>query len=116
MTCKLRRYLHGQRPGRIQLGIRGGPFGTVLSALFDDDTQDVLLFARETRGRFRGRAVGGPWLGRLVRYSVYLLTTTRKMCRYLHGKRAWRAVGGPFGMVLCVLFDEDTHDMLLFTR
>ncbi len=36
-------------------------FGTVLSALFDDDTHDVLLFTREARGTFRWRAHGGPF-------------------------------------------------------
>ena len=39
----------------------GGPFGTVLSALWDDDTHNVLLFARKTRGPIRGRAVGHPF-------------------------------------------------------
>ena len=78
----------------------GRPFGTEPSALFDDDTHDVLLFTWETRGPFRGRAVGHPWATRLARYSLHFLITTRTMCCYLHGKRAWRTVGGPFGTVL----------------
>ena len=35
----------------------GGPFGTVLFALFDDDTHDVLLFTWEARG---GEILAGP--------------------------------------------------------
>ncbi len=57
-TRKMCRCLHGQRPGGIHGGIGGHPVGTKLSALFDDDTHDVLLFARGTRGLFCGRAVG----------------------------------------------------------
>ena len=53
MTRKMCCYLHKKRVG--QCG--GHPPGTVLSALFDDDTPDVLLFAQETRGPFRGRPI-----------------------------------------------------------
>jgi hypothetical protein len=101
-------YLHGERPGQIH----GGPFGTGLSALFDDDTHDVLLFARKTPGRNFGR----PVAGRLVRDSLHFLMTTRTMYCYLHGKRPGQIHGGPFGTGLSALFDDDTHDVLLFAR
>ena len=47
-------YLHGKRNG----GIHGGPFGMVLSALFDDNAHDVLLFARKTPGATPETLVG----------------------------------------------------------
>ena len=50
-------YLHGDRVGRFVGGFGGRPLGAVPCALFDDDTHDVLLVARETQRRFRGRAV-----------------------------------------------------------
>ena len=79
-------YLHGKRPGEIL----GGPFGTGLSALFDDDTHDVLLFARKTAGP----NFGPPAAGRLVWDSLHFLMTTLTMYGDLHGKRAWRTQGG----------------------
>ena len=41
-TRRMCRYLHGQRV----VGFVGGQFGMVLSALVNEDTHDVLLFAQ----------------------------------------------------------------------
>ncbi len=54
----IREWIEAYRP-------RGGLFGTILSALFDDDAHDVLLFARETCGRLRGPPV---WYGTLCTF------------------------------------------------
>ena len=53
---------------------------------------------------------------RLERYSQHFLMTTRTTCCYLHGKRVGEFGGRPLGTVLSALSDDDTHDVLLFTR
>ena len=61
-------------------------------------------------GKRVGGFVGGPWAGRLARYSKM---TRRRMCCHLQAVRNVGVHGHPFGTVY---FDDGTQDVQLFTR
>ena len=72
-------------------------------ALVDDDTHDMLLRTENATAK-SGMALSA------------FLVTTRTMCCYLHGNHVGQIGGGPYGMALSALFDDDTRDALLLAR